>query len=287
MQIRSLVSADYEVISPVVDEWWGGRPVRHLVHRLFFEHFSSTSFALAEDGELCAFLIGLRSQSQPNVAYIHFVGVAPSRRGKGLGRRLYSAFFERVSALGCTEVHCITSPVNAGSIAFHQSMGFSLVHTGSEQNGIPVSLNHAGEGQHRVLFRKQLAAAMRKGASLLQPLMILVAGPYRSGTKDDPALIAKNVASMTEASLQLFRAGHLPVMGEWYALPLIEHAGSSGIGDAVFNEIFHPISRRLVAKCDACLRIGGPSVGADEMVSLARLHGKAVYYSLEEVPKAS
>ena len=59
MQIRSLVSADYEVISPVVDEWWGGRPVRHLVHRLFFEHFSSTSFALAEDGELCAFLIGL------------------------------------------------------------------------------------------------------------------------------------------------------------------------------------------------------------------------------------
>jgi hypothetical protein len=54
--------------------------------------------------------------------------------------------------------------------------------------------------------------------------MILVAGPYRSGTNDDPTLIAKNVEAMTEASLQLFRAGHLPVMGEWYALPLIEHA---------------------------------------------------------------
>jgi hypothetical protein len=116
------------------------------------------------------------------------------------------------------------------------------------------------------------------------PLMILVAGPYRSGTNDDPTLIAANVAAMTEASLQLFRAGHLPVMGEWFGLPLIEHAGSQGIGDLVFNEIFHPISRRLVAKCDACLRIGGPSAGADEMVALALAHGKAVYFSLADVP---
>ena len=124
----------------------------------------------------------------------------------------------------------------------------------------------------------------------MKPLMVLVAGPYRSGTNDDPVLIAKNVAAMTEASLRLFRAGHLPVMGEWYALPLIEHAGSKGskgIGDPVFNEIFHPISRRLVAKCDACLRIGGPSAGADEMVALAKQHGKAVYFALEDVPRAA
>lgn len=114
--------------------------------------------------------------------------------------------------------------------------------------------------------------------------MILVAGPYRPGTNDDPALIARNVAYMTEVSLERFRAGHPPVMGEWFALPLIEHAGSSGIGDTTFNEIFHPISRRLLAKCDACLRIGGPSAGADEMVSLAKQHGKAIFHSISEVP---
>jgi hypothetical protein len=119
-----------------------------------------------------------------------------------------------------------------------------------------------------------------------EPLMILVAGPYRSGTNDDPALIAKNVDAMTDASLRLFRAGHLPVMGEWFALPLIEHAGSTGIGDTVFNEIFHPISRRLVDKCDGCLRIGGPSAGADEMLALARAAGKAVYLSFQEIPSA-
>ncbi len=120
----------------------------------------------------------------------------------------------------------------------------------------------------------------------MTPLMILVAGPYRSGTNDNPALIARNVAAMTELSLRLFRAGHLPVMGEWYALPLIEHVGSVGIGDPVFNEIFHPISRRLVVKCDGVVRIGGPSAGADEMVALARQHGKAVYFSIEEIPSA-
>jgi hypothetical protein len=116
-----------------------------------------------------------------------------------------------------------------------------------------------------------------------RPQMILVAGPYRSGTNDDPALIERNVAMMTEVSLRLFRAGHLPLMGEWLALPLIDHAGSAQIGDAIYNEIFHPIARRLVEKCDACLRIGGASAGADEMVALAVEHGKRVYYALEEI----
>jgi hypothetical protein len=116
--------------------------------------------------------------------------------------------------------------------------------------------------------------------------MILVAGPYRSGTNDDPTLIARNVQAMTGMALRLFRAGHLPVLGEWFALPLIELAGSKRVGDMVFNEIFHPISRRLVAKCDACLRIGGVSQGADEMVALARSVQKRVYFRFEDVPSA-
>ena len=119
---------------------------------------------------------------------------------------------------------------------------------------------------------------------MTQPLMILVAGPYRSGTGDDPAKIQVNVDAMTETALRLFRAGHLPVLGEWYALPLIEFAGSKRAGDAVFDEIFHPIARRLVAKCDAVLRIGGPSAGADDMVATAEKHGKLVFRRFEDIP---
>ncbi|MFJ2738744.1 DUF4406 domain-containing protein [Streptomyces sp. NPDC087440] len=116
--------------------------------------------------------------------------------------------------------------------------------------------------------------------------MILVAGPYRSGTGDDPARLHANVAAMNETALALFRAGHLPVTGEALALPLLETAGSTGPGDALYEEIFHPVAERLLARCDAVLRIGGPSEGADRMVAQAGAQGAAVYTSLAEIPAA-
>lgn len=116
-----------------------------------------------------------------------------------------------------------------------------------------------------------------------KPFLILIAGPYRSNTGDDPAKIAENMRQMNEAGLTVFRLGHLPVTGEALALPLIEVAGSQEIGDEVFNEIFHPMARRLIPLIDAVLRIGGPSRGADEMVTLAREAGKRVYSALSEI----
>ena len=115
-----------------------------------------------------------------------------------------------------------------------------------------------------------------------RPLMILIAGPYRSGTDGDPARIVANVEAMTAVSLELWRRGHLPVMGEWFALPLIEQAERGGANDA-FDEIFHPVAERLLERCDGCLRIGGPSEGADGMVATARRLGKAVFHDLAEV----
>ena len=120
-----------------------------------------------------------------------------------------------------------------------------------------------------------------------RPLLILVAGPYRSNTGDDPEKIANNLHQMNVAGLELFRRGHIPITGEALALPLIEVAGSEQIGDTVFNEIFHPIARRLVERADAVLRIGGPSSGADEMVLLAREAGKQVYTAINQIERVS
>jgi hypothetical protein len=122
---------------------------------------------------------------------------------------------------------------------------------------------------------------------MTEPLMILVAGPYRSGTNDDPALIEANMRAMNQAALHLVRAGHLGITGEALALPLLELAGSQHMGDAVWDEIFHPTGRLLAARCDGVLRIGGPSRGADEMVEVARAHGKRVFLSLDDVPPLS
>jgi hypothetical protein len=117
------------------------------------------------------------------------------------------------------------------------------------------------------------------------PQMILIAGPYRSGTNDDPGLMEQNVRNMEAFALPVFRAGHIPVIGEWFALPLIQLAGSTRFGDDAFNEIFHPIAIRLLAKCDAVLRVGGPSTGADEMVRIGRELGLRIYDRLEDIPR--
>jgi hypothetical protein len=114
-------------------------------------------------------------------------------------------------------------------------------------------------------------------------LMILIAGPYRSGTNDNPAKMAANLAAMEALALPLFRAGHIPVVGEWFALPLVKLAGSTQVGDEPFNEIFHPIAERILQHCDGVLRMGGPSQGADYMVRLAKERGLQVFYSLEEI----
>jgi hypothetical protein len=115
-------------------------------------------------------------------------------------------------------------------------------------------------------------------------LMILVAGPYRSGTDGDPQRIAANVEAMTAVSLGLYRRGHLPVMGEWFALPLIEHAERIEPRRDHDGEIFHAVAERVLARCDACLRIGGPSEGADRMVETAKRLGKVVYTDIGQVP---
>jgi hypothetical protein len=115
-------------------------------------------------------------------------------------------------------------------------------------------------------------------------LMILIAGPYRSGTGDDPAKMAANVRAMEALALPIFQAGHIPVVGEWFALPLVALAGSTRVGDGPFSAIFHPIAERLLDRCDAVLRVGGASQGADEMVRIAQSQGKPVFYRLEEVP---
>ena len=154
--IRHVEASDYDIISPIVDDWWGGRPVRALLQRLFFEHFAPTSFFVGPRENVEGFLIGLRSQTLPELGYVHFVGVRPDLRGRGLGRTLYERLFRTLNALGCSEVQCITSPTNVQSVAFHRSMGFALLPGPDEVNGFPVHPSHAGPGQPRIVFRKAL-----------------------------------------------------------------------------------------------------------------------------------
>src|SRR5688572_44925 len=116
-------------------------------------------------------------------------------------------------------------------------------------------------------------------------MLILIAGPYRSGTNDDIQLMKQNLDRLEAVALPLFRKGHIPFIGEWLALPLIRLAGSQQPGDAAWEEIQYPVAHRMLKKCDAVLRIEGASKGADEDVKQAKALGLPVYYKLEDVPE--
>lgn len=118
-------------------------------------------------------------------------------------------------------------------------------------------------------------------------MMILVAGPYRSGTNDDPTLMKQNLRRLESVTLDLFRAGHIPMIGEWVALPLLRQAGGQRPGDQAWQEILYPVANRLITRCDAVLRLPGESKGADEDVRLAEELELAVYYKLEDVPSCA
>jgi GNAT superfamily N-acetyltransferase len=138
---RAATEADHPRVLAVVDGWWSGRHLSHLVQPLFFEHFGDTSLIAEDDEGLAGFLVGFLSPARPDEAYVHLVGVRPDLRGGGLGRELYERFFALARGAGRTVVASQTSPVNTGSIAFHEALGFETSHRADRD---------------KVVFRKRL-----------------------------------------------------------------------------------------------------------------------------------
>ena len=154
--IRHAEPSDYQPVIGVVDEWWGGRRMADMLPKLFFVHFQPTSFVAVQDDKIVGFVTGFVSQTFPDEAYIHFVGVHPDFRRGGLARTLYERFFAAVQNFDCRTVRCVTSPVNRSSISFHRRMGFSVETSEKIIDGIPVIEGYDGKGEGRVVFYKTL-----------------------------------------------------------------------------------------------------------------------------------
>jgi hypothetical protein len=115
-------------------------------------------------------------------------------------------------------------------------------------------------------------------------MLILIAGPYASGTNGDPALMARNLERLERAAWPIFERGHVPMIGEWVALPVLASAGASGPEDALAVDVMYPTAERLLQHCDAVLRLPGESRGADQDVVIARERGIPVFHSIDDVP---
>ena len=91
-----------------------------------------------------------------------------------------------------------------------------------------------------------------------------------------------DVAAVEEVALPLFHAGHIPVVGDWFAEPLAALSGPAPLEVEAVAEIFQPLAERLLARCDGILRVGGPSAGADTLVGMGRSRGLRVFFNLED-----
>lgn len=158
IRVRQARPDDLAPLVAVVDDWWGGPPVSHLLHRFYFEHFAETCF-VAHDagGNRVGFLVGFLSQTRPDEAYIRLVAVHPEQRGAGVGRALYERFFATARARERAVVRSVTSPGNQASVAFHTRLGFVLEPGDAiTDDGLPILRDYDGRGAARVRFVKHL-----------------------------------------------------------------------------------------------------------------------------------
>jgi L-amino acid N-acyltransferase YncA len=159
LRFRRPNEADHPRIVGLIDEWWGGRRMRALLPRLWFQHFTGTSW-IAEDeaGRLAGFIVAFISQDDPTTAYVHMVAADPNRRRAGTGRALYQRVFEDLRTRGVHRVKAITWPGNRQSVAFHRSLGFRVDDGPGTQNlyGTPAYADYDGEGDDRVVFTHDL-----------------------------------------------------------------------------------------------------------------------------------
>ncbi|MEN1936373.1 GNAT family N-acetyltransferase [Paenibacillus sp. 102] len=156
MIVRNIQGEDYVLIHSVLNEWWDGRNMADMLPKLFFIHFQETSFVIEEGGEMLGFLCGFLSQTYKDEAYVHFIGVNPKHRRKGIASALYSYFFDAVRVNNRHLVKAVTSPVNKRSIQFHQEIGFEIETGDEEVDGVSVHTNYDGDGGSRVLFVKRV-----------------------------------------------------------------------------------------------------------------------------------
>ena len=156
---RRPTEADHATIVALVDDWWGGRRLHELLPRLWFQHFTGTSWiAETPDGNPAGFLVGFVSPDDPTTAYVHMVAASPNLRKLGLGEELYRRFIDDVAGRGVTRVRAITWPGNRASVSFHTAIGFRLVDGPGSQNlyGVTAYPDYDYPGEDRAVFERTI-----------------------------------------------------------------------------------------------------------------------------------
>lgn len=161
IRFRRPTEADHARLVGIVDDWWAERGIHRQLPRLWFRHFTATSWIAEEPGgRVAGFLVGFVSPDDRSTGYVHMIGIDPNRRRRGLGRALYDRFAADVAAAGVRRVSTVTWPGNRVSVAFHRAIGFEPVAGPGTQNlyGTRAFADYDGDGEDRVVLERLVTA---------------------------------------------------------------------------------------------------------------------------------
>jgi ribosomal protein S18 acetylase RimI-like enzyme len=158
MLIRNARETDFMNCVLIARRAWPEFKERESIYHVFCKFFNNTCFVCDADGSINAFLLGFLSQVDASEAYIHLVAVDPPAQRQGLAKQLYQRFFKTVSALGARQVRLIVNPDNAGSLAFHRTLGFEADLHGETiiVGGVQAVRDYNGPNLHMVPLSRSL-----------------------------------------------------------------------------------------------------------------------------------
>ena len=144
MIIREITKQDFDYVVTVFDHWWGG-PSSERASPFFFHELGRYALIAEDDGRVVGFLLGLVAAGS-TTGYVHLVGIDPSYRRRGVGKRLYQHFVGQCQQAGLKQLKAIGMVGHEASARFHGALGFTIHE----------EANYAGPGRARVVFTKDL-----------------------------------------------------------------------------------------------------------------------------------
>jgi ribosomal protein S18 acetylase RimI-like enzyme len=158
MLVRNVFENDFLAIVDKSKEWADIVIERDTIYHVLTKHFRSTCFIAEDHQRVIGYLLGFRSQTYPEEAYMHLVQVDPALRGHGVGRRLFGQFEAAVKAMGCKKIVTTSRPQNKTGAKFYEEMGFRPVLSGNviEVDGVRAIKDYNGPGKHVVLWSKDI-----------------------------------------------------------------------------------------------------------------------------------
>ena len=159
LDLRPATDADHPALVGVVDDWFGGRRIRHLLPRTWLRHFGSTSLVARTDaGAPIGFLVGFHSPDLRHEAVIHLLAVHPSHRRRGVGRALLAAFATQAAAAGRSQATAVAWADDPVAAAFFEALGFTPdVGQGTQRlYGRLARPDYDGDGEDRIVYAVRL-----------------------------------------------------------------------------------------------------------------------------------